>query len=186
MKTSTKRLNIALLLMAALTLSTPAFARLSGVVNGRVIDNENQPIELATATLTNVETHKTIALDMCDENGYFKIENVTPGDYILSVSMVGYAKAEPIQVNVAAYNSLYLGNPIVLKESDLNLPELIISAKRIQPVNPSILSNPVNTPELSMIDTSIFNDLYCDGLPIFIDNNIINPALIISKDIFID
>ena len=185
MKTSTKRLNIALLLMAALTLSTPAFARLSGVVNGRVIDNENQPIELATATLTNVETQKTIALDMCDENGYFKIEDVTPGDYILSVSMVGYEKAEPIQVNVAAYNSLYLGNPIVLNESDLNLPELVISAKRTQPVTLATTQNTVDTVDLSMNDAIDIENLYCDGLPLLVGNNIINPALIMCKDLFV-
>jgi hypothetical protein len=184
MKTSTKKLNIALLLMAALTLSTPAFARLSGVVNGRVIDNENQPIELATATLTSVETKQTIAGDMCDQNGYFTIADVTPGDYILSVSMLGYTKAEPIQVNVAAYNSLYLGNSIVLEESDLNLPELIISAKQIQTNNPIALhesedlNNFTDIKYLSSLNEENRNNLYIKpGLLAIHESNEINNSV---------
>lgn len=60
------------------------------LITGRIVNEKEVPVPNATATLLCIETHTVIQGDMCDEDGWFYIERVQPGKYILSFRSVGY------------------------------------------------------------------------------------------------
>jgi|ERR1035437_5618261 hypothetical protein len=105
--------------MLALTgmafLSFLLFAEGSGVVKGRVMDENNQPVEYATAILKNSKTNEFVTGNVCNNKGEFEIENVKPGEYTLSVSMIGYSKTttDKVVLNLKP-------NPVVEKNVVLN------------------------------------------------------------------
>jgi hypothetical protein len=130
MKAITKNSSRVWILTAVLTLSNIIFAANYGIIKGRVVNKKNQPIELATATLTNTKTLKTTDGAMCDQEGNFSIEDVDPGEYTLSVSMVGYKKCETVKVTVEANYALIIGKPFMLNDSIHQLRGLVVKAKR--------------------------------------------------------
>ena len=76
------------------------FAEGSGVIKGRVIDKNNQPVEYATTVLKNANTNKFVTGAVCNYKGEYIIENVEPGEYELSTKMIGYEKTETQKVVV--------------------------------------------------------------------------------------
>ena len=76
------------------------FAEGSGVIKGRVIDENNQPVEYATTVLKNANTNKFVTGTVCNYKGEYIIENVEPGEYELSTKMIGYEKTETQKVVV--------------------------------------------------------------------------------------
>lgn len=133
MKTNKLNRIVALAIMLGVTL----FASASGVVKGQVIDENNVPVQYATATLIDVVTDRIVVGDMCDNNGDFIIENVQPGFYILSIRNVGFEKDETTEIVVVEENTMY-DVPVHLKEAVCNLPELQVVSKRYTFVFPIV------------------------------------------------
>ena len=131
MKTIKKfQISRTLLLLVVVFLCNSFFSEATSAIKGRVVDNKKQPLNYATATLLNPKTMEIVEGDMCDNKGEFVIENVKPGEYILSVRMLGYAKDESEKIVVDADK-----NPIVVKNTILNqaaqeLNEVVVTARR--------------------------------------------------------
>jgi len=70
------------------------FANASGVIKGQVTDENNQPVEYATAVLKNSKTNQYVTGAVCNYKGEFILEDVNPGEYVLSTKMMGYEKKE--------------------------------------------------------------------------------------------
>jgi hypothetical protein len=91
-----KKSPVRLLIAAAFVLFTnifPANAEIEmAVIKGKVVNENNQPVEYATAVLVSSKTGEVIKGEVCNEKGEFNISKVNKGEYILSVSMVGYKK----------------------------------------------------------------------------------------------
>jgi hypothetical protein len=102
---------------------------LSGVVKGRVTDAQNQPVEFATATLVNPQTNEIVKGEVCNEKGEFTIDKVRQGEYVLSVSMVGYSRNESEKI-VINKKSPIIEKSIVLKESTQQLKDVVIVGRR--------------------------------------------------------
>lgn len=146
MKATTKnQISRLVLLTGIVFLCNPIFGEISGIVKGRVIDKKNHPIEFATATLTNTDTQKTENGAMCDKNGNFTIEDVPTGEYILSISMVGYKKCESRKVKIDSNESFVGEKAFILKDSVQHLQGLVVIAKR-KPV--------VKSPEKGLLTSS--------------------------------
>ena len=128
--------NRVLVLSAIVLFSIPFFANASSSIKGRVLDNNYHPIESATATLINPETNQIVVGDMCDENGEYVIENVEPGDYVLSVRNVGFEKKELIKVIIDSDKSIVEESTILLNESVQELNELQVISKSITSKQP--------------------------------------------------
>ena len=71
-----------------------SYINASGIIKGQVIDENNQPVEYATAVLKNSKTNKFVAGTVCNHKGEFVLKDVNPGEYILSTNMIGYEKKE--------------------------------------------------------------------------------------------
>lgn len=114
MKNFQKNIVFLLTLMAALLLTPPVHAQLSGkAVSGTVVDDDNEPVIGANVTIVGTTTGVQTDLD-----GQFKL-NVPVGK-TLKVSYVGYV---PAQQKVTASNSTY---NFVLKSDQQSLDEVVV------------------------------------------------------------
>lgn len=66
----------------------------TAVVKGKVVNDKNEPVEFATAVLLSPVTGEVVKGEVCNEKGEFNINKVEKGEYVLSISMVGYKKVE--------------------------------------------------------------------------------------------
>ena len=130
MKPIKKQFNIRMLALLCMAFfSNLLFAVSSGVIKGKVVDTQNQPIEYATATLLNPKTNTFIKGDISNQKGEFIIDKLSPGEYLLSVTMVGYVKNESEKVVIDSKNNLIEKN-IVLKENVVQLATVQVIAKK--------------------------------------------------------
>lgn len=86
--------NRVLALTAVAFFSFTFLANASGVIKGQVTDENNQPVEYATAVLKNSKTNQFVTGAVCNYKGEFVIEDVNPGEYVLSTKMMGYEKKD--------------------------------------------------------------------------------------------
>jgi len=101
----------------------------SGTVKGKVLDEYNQPVEFATATLLDPKSKQVIKGEVSNEKGEFIINKVNKGDYILSVSMVGYQRNDQYQIVMDNKNNM-IEKSIVLKESTQQLKDVVIVGRK--------------------------------------------------------
>lgn len=107
MKTTKKfQINRIMLFVGLVLLTSQLFAQSSYVVKGRILNTEKQPVNYATATLQDSQSMEIVGDNVCDENGVFTIENVKPGEYILSVRKEGFSKIESKRI-VIGKNGTY-------------------------------------------------------------------------------
>jgi iron complex outermembrane receptor protein len=103
---------------------------------GKIVDAEERPLEAA-----NVYLRGTIMGAASDNEGQFRIENVPTGDFVLTVSMIGYQLKE---VKVSIENMEVDLGTIRLESSALQSQPIIVTAARhqqsLQDVSTSIAS----------------------------------------------
>jgi iron complex outermembrane receptor protein len=61
-------------------------------VTGMVIDGSQKTIESSTITLLRVKDSSVVKMSVADKNGKFVFENITAGEYVVSVTAVGHQK----------------------------------------------------------------------------------------------
>ncbi len=96
----------------------------SSTLKGRVIDENQQPVECAVVRLINLKTLQIVSCGMCDNQGAFNIDHVEQGNYILSVRRLGFEKNKFVKVNVNHKTNRTIALSIQLKELAVELPEV--------------------------------------------------------------
>jgi len=130
MKPSKNNLHRRLLMLVSLVFfANLLWAEPACVIKGRVTDANNQPIGFATATLINAKTNKMEKGEVSDNKGEFVINKINPGEYILSISMVGYAKNQSEKITINKKNPV-VEKTVVLKESSQQLDNVVVTAKK--------------------------------------------------------
>ncbi|HEV8513389.1 MAG TPA: TonB-dependent receptor, partial [Cyclobacteriaceae bacterium] len=83
----------------------------NGKITGIVQDStNNQGVEFATVALLDPNTQKPINGEVCDDKGKFTLSKIPSGNYIVSVSFIGYA-TKNIKVQLTdKRNEVDLGN----------------------------------------------------------------------------
>ena len=92
-------------------------------IEGVVYDNANTPLELVNIFIQNVNQGT-----QTDAQGYFTIANLKEGDYVLSISYLGY-KTKEIPFSVTNNDTKSLGT-IILFEGNEILSEIVIDGTR--------------------------------------------------------
>lgn len=135
--------NRVLALFCLALISGMLFAEPSGIIKGRVTDSNNQPIEFATAALINYKTNKLEKGQVSNNKGEFMITKVNPGEYILAITMTGYAKTETEKISINQKNPV-VEKVVVLKESAHQLAnvEVVSKKKFIEQSVDKIIVNP--------------------------------------------
>jgi iron complex outermembrane receptor protein len=94
-----------------------------GSIKGKVMNNENEPIEGANIVLTGTQFGTATLND-----GSFEIGPLSFGDYILSITMIGYAKKTiPVTLD-SSYNPI----TIILSEQTIQGKQIIVSAGKYE------------------------------------------------------
>lgn len=101
-------------------------------VYGTVQDSLSNPIVGATVRILN--TYRGVS---SDNNGNFRLNNLSAGNYQLEVSFIGY-QSHQINVENLSENREY---NVVLKESRQTLDELVVSATRVKENSPIAHNN---------------------------------------------
>lgn len=164
-----KALNYFLLIVFTINTIFASAEFTTAVVKGKVIDENNQPIEFATATLVNPKTKEIVKGEVCNDKGEFTINKVNRGEYILSVSMLGYNKFETEKVIIDGKSAI-IEKKIILRENSEELKDVEIVAKK-QFIEQSVDKMIIN-PEASI--TTAYENVYeiLRKLPgVTVDNN---------------
>ena len=103
-----------------------------GGVKGRVIDkHSNEALQFVHVTVTDEATGKMVAGVVSDVNGTFNISGLAIGDYILTVSYVGYKDAT--RSFSLSNDKLHANYPAIYLSEDTNmLQEVEVTGQRSQ------------------------------------------------------
>jgi len=96
--------SIALLLSTTLfSLNTYAQQKSTATISGSVVDQQQKPMDYATVSLLKAKDSALVKGALTDGKGQYKIAGVTTGQYLVSVSMIGYQKSfsKPFTLNQA-------------------------------------------------------------------------------------
>ena len=110
-----KRLLLLTIIFSALTINAQ-----KGTISGKIVTQKNNPISNVNVLIKN--TDKGI---ISNRFGEFKIENVQPGNYKLSVTFIGY-KSRSIPFTIENGQKLRLPK-IVLVENQEQLTEIVVN-----------------------------------------------------------
>jgi hypothetical protein len=124
---------------------------MTATIKGKVTDEKNQPIEFATATLISPATKEIVKGEVCNDKGEFSIGKVDQGEYILSVSMLGYDRIDIEKVIVDGKKKI-IEQKITLRESSELLNDVVVTAKK-QFIEQSVDKMVIN-PEASITTAS--------------------------------
>ncbi|TBN01905.1 TonB-dependent receptor [Hyunsoonleella flava] len=113
-----------------LILSYNGFSQIQGVI----VDEQNEPLEYATAALYDVNDGSLVTGVVSDEKGVFKIDAIKKGTYYLEASFLGYEiqKIDSIKV-LKKGQSIDLGAIRLVLGTQLN--EVVVQAERNTVVN---------------------------------------------------
>ncbi len=111
-------MRIILLALSLFCFST-LLAQEYGTISGTVTDSENTPMIAATVVIKNTTTGTTTDLD-----GKYTIRQVSPGEYILEFSYVGYSSIEKSVTVIAGQTSTV---DVQLGEDALQMDEVIVT-----------------------------------------------------------
>ncbi len=88
-----------------------------GVINGRIVDESKQALPGAYVYIEELKTG-----DVSDVNGFYSIKNLTPGNYMLLVSYMGY---NPYAVEIEVLTDKVVEKDIILVEG-IELQEAVV------------------------------------------------------------
>lgn len=103
-------------------------------IEGRLVDEQNKPLEYATAALFRDGDATLIAGVITSEDGTFKIEDVKKGRYYLEASFLGYEKSR-INTIVISKRGQNINLGIIQLTLGTQLNEVIVKAERNTVVN---------------------------------------------------
>jgi len=114
--------NILIPLLTLFLVVSPTFAQ-SGVLKGKVLDaNSNESVAFADILIENTNLYSS-----SDEMGEFRIENIPPGVYNISVSSLGYETQTLSEMTIGSVRELYID--VFLVDNVKQLDEVEITSK---------------------------------------------------------
>lgn len=97
------------------------------VISGVVVEREDAPLPYASIALTSQANEKVAPrIALTDEQGLFELTNLSAGDYVLKVSMLGYQ----VYQNAISVNGDCQLDTIVLLPDAKSLDEVTVTARR--------------------------------------------------------
>ena len=98
-------------------------------IRGEIITENQLPAEYSTILLLKFQDSSIVNSVVVGRNGLFQFNNVTPGDYLLLVSKIGYEKLKAGPFHVTT-NKTMVVNDLVLKAGAKQLAEVSILSNR--------------------------------------------------------
>ncbi|MCF7567392.1 TonB-dependent receptor [Sabulilitoribacter arenilitoris] len=103
-------------------------------IQGRLVEEQNQPLEYATAALYKLENSELVTGVISNEKGVFEIENIKRGTYYIEASFLGYEKKRINNIVVKSKGQkIDLGTIQLVLGTQLN--EVVLHAERNTVIN---------------------------------------------------
>jgi len=94
-------------------------------LSGKIIDENNIPLAYTNVVVLMDEGASVLNGTITDESGFFKIEKIQSGNFILKISFLGYRSiSKPISI----FSNLDIGT-IILEENSEELDDVVVVAK---------------------------------------------------------
>lgn len=114
--------------LIALLLLSVQFCFGQTAIGGKVQDDTGEPLSFANVLLLKAGDSTLVKGTITEENGAFLLENIPQGQYVVSVSMMGFAPVTTEQYNIDGNLEIRLP-PIVLSEG-VELDEVVVVSKK--------------------------------------------------------
>ena len=98
-------------------------------VKGRIVDENNDPVAFANVTLFNATDSTLAKAGYSEEDGSFLLTHITPGDYFLNISFVGYDLYIVTDVRIES-NSITQLNQLAMSPFATELGEVVVTTSR--------------------------------------------------------
>jgi len=143
-------------------------------INGKIIAANNETLPFSSVMLLNATDSKLFKGALTDSAGVFVIANVVPGNYYISVSVMGYKAYKSAIFTIAPGEKKALGN-IELKTESKELMTVQVSAQK--PLIESKLDKVVMNVENSILATgNTALDILQKAPGVTVDNGVISLA----------
>ncbi|MES2848372.1 MAG: TonB-dependent receptor, partial [Bacteroidota bacterium] len=120
-------LIILLALLCILFTNNNAVAQLS--VTGKVKDNKTSPLANCNALLLLPKDSSLLKGTICNTDGLFNLQNISPGSYLLALSHTGFEN-QYIPFTLNKENTVYDAGTITLLPTQQNLKEVTVVSKK--------------------------------------------------------
>ncbi|NEU09244.1 TonB-dependent receptor [Flavihumibacter sp. R14] len=133
MKTNYSALTVILLitLLATVTQHSWAQTKLAGSkITGVVVDDQKKPLDFATVLLLRSSDSSMVKTSMTDLEGKYLLENLPSGEYIITVTMVGYKKVKSKPFKLDASSPSVQVEQLQTGPDSKNLKEVSIVAQK--------------------------------------------------------
>jgi outer membrane receptor protein involved in Fe transport len=122
---------MSLLTIAFTALSLVSFAQVkNGRVSGTVIDGSTKTIESATITLLRTKDSSVAKMAVADKTGKFEFDNISEGQYFVTISAVGHEKGRSEVFAITASNTAVVLKTIELIPLSKSIAGVTVSAKK--------------------------------------------------------
>lgn len=113
-----------------LLIELSALAQKSGSISGKLLDNENKPLEFSSVYLTTIQdSTKIISGTITDSAGSYILKDLSFGEYVIHLQLIGFVRQKmPVSLN-EENNNIKLGS-IVLKPDTSMLNTIKITGIR--------------------------------------------------------
>lgn len=125
-----KKVLLAVVLCLSIVGELYAQISVKGKITGRVTDQNAKIVEFATITLLKAKDSTLVKGLLTDVNGQFVFENIVEGNYVVSVSQLGYKKFYSPKFAITPDNQEITLKNIQLSEEAKQLNEVAIKASK--------------------------------------------------------
>src|SRR5215213_9153240 len=102
----------------------------TGRITGQVIDGSQKTIEAATISLLRGKDSSVVKFSVADKKGNYVFENISSGQYLVSVSAVGHAKGFSEKVEISEAQALITLKTIELIPQAKNMTGVTVTSNR--------------------------------------------------------
>lgn len=157
-------MKVRILILLLVGIQASVFSQSS--IKGKIVDDENQPLEAAVISLIDATNQKFLKAALSNEEGFFSLQSLKNGSYQIKISILGF-KEMTKDVNLT--KSINLGTIKLQSESE-NLDEVVIKTEKpmVQVLADKTVFNVQNT--INAAGDSGF-DLLRKAPGIIVDNN---------------
>ncbi len=120
------------LVAALLLLCSSAFAQspVRGKISGEIQDVNGKPLSFATALLLKAKDSTLVKGAITSEAGYYEVENIVEGRYLIAANMVGYQKTYSAPFEISASTATLTVPTLKVNENTQTLQEVKVISKK--------------------------------------------------------
>jgi hypothetical protein len=115
-------------LTIALLATIPSFSQSS--ISGKVQDNQGKALPFANVLLLSPKDSSLVKGMVCNETGYYRLDKLSPGEYLMLASMMGYKKAYSSLFTIRQGSEDLPISTLMLAEDVQQLGEVVVEAQK--------------------------------------------------------